>query len=240
MEYLREFYGSLSNRRKAILWVCLFFVLLSVVRIVAWVSKGGVPGPRQFTKKLASESIEEKKFAIYEVGRLGIKSAVPSLVKIVKEDPRPDIKRAAAASLGKIDKQQLVALLNETPKDVKYTVMETLIKLDRNNISYLMEKFNGEDAETKMLILSYVNLVTDNNYRDKLMSVSEDTQEDTAIRMEALRMTGKYQLDPATESRLWNLYYNDPDRNIKDLSYALIKEGKKAVNQTPAGPVIAR
>ena len=224
---IKEFYKGLPNRKKVILWVCLFFVLFSIIRITVWVSKGGVPGPRQFTKKLASESVEEKKFAIYEVGRLGIKSAVPMLIKIIKEDTRIDIKRAAATSLGKIDKEQLLALLDGTPKDVKYIVMETLIKLDRGNISYLIERFEKEDTETKMLILSYVDRVTDPAFKDKMLSISEDTQEDTNIRMEALRIVGKYQLDPATESRLWNLYYNDPEDRIKSLAYTLIKEGKK-------------
>lgn len=227
MGYLKEFYGSLSSRRKIVLWVSLFFVVFSILRIAVWVGKGGVPGPREFVKKLASDSAEEKKFAIYEVGRLGMKSAVPQLVKIIKEDARPDIRIAAATSLGKIDRERLIALLDDTQKDVKQTVMETLVKLDRNNVSYLMERFSGEDTETKMLILSYVGLVTDAAYRDKLLPVGENTQENKAVRMKALRMTGKYPMDEGTESRLWNLYYNDADREIKKLAYALIKEGKK-------------
>lgn len=235
MEYLKEFYGSLSNRRKILLWICVFFIFLSIVKITAWASKGGVPGPREFTKKLASESIEEKKFAIYEVGRLGVKAAVPSLVRIVKEDARPDIKRAAATSLGKVDKEQLLSLLDGTPKNVKYTVMETLIKLDRDNVSQLMERFDREDAETKMFILSYIDTVTDPAYRDRMLSVGEDASQETAIRIQALRMTGKYQLDSATESRLWNIYYNDNNRDIKNLAYTLIKEGrKKTANQATA------
>lgn len=227
MEYLKEFYGNLSDKKKIVLWVSLFFILFSIIRLTVWAGKGGVPGPRDFAKKLASNSPEEKKFAIYEVSRLGMKSAVPSLVKIIKEDAEPEIKRAAAASLGKIDREQLIALLDETQKDIKYTVMEALIKVDRGNVSHLMERFSKEDAETKMLIFSYVDSVTDILYRDKMMSIGENTEEDVKIRAEALRMTAKYEMDSGTETRLWNLYYNDPEDEIKKLAYNLIKEGKK-------------
>ncbi len=224
MEHLKDFYSKLSNKKKIVFWVSLFFILFSIIRVIGWqAGKGGVPGPRDYIKKLASGSPEVRKFAMYEVGRLELKSAVPHLIKIVKEDADLSMKRTAATSLGRIDKEQLVALLNETGKDIKYIAMEVLIRLDKENISLIMERFPEEDSETKAKILSYVGSAGI-EYKDTLLNIAEDTKEDVQIRETALQIVGKYDIDAETESRLWNLYYNDQEDKIKEIAYSLIKE----------------
>ncbi len=228
MEHLREFYANLSDRKKIVLWVSVFFVLFSVIRITVWqTTKGGVPGPKYFAKKLASDSPEEKKFAIYEVGRLGMKSAVPSLATIIKENSDPEIKRAAAASLGKIDSDRLIALLDETKGNEKHAVMETLIKLDRKNMYLLLERFPAEDSETKKTILSFADYLSDPGHSDKILEMAENTSEDVSVRKELLGMMAGRQIDSRMETRLWNLYYHDPEDEIKKLAYTLIKEARK-------------
>jgi hypothetical protein len=223
MNSLKEFYNRLSAKKKIVLWVSLFFILFSIVRIIVWQAGGGTPGPRDYVKKLASDSPEVKKFAIYEVGRLKLDSAVSPLIKILKEDADPSMKRAAATSLGKINIEQLVALLCETDKNIKYTVMEILIRLDRTNVSYLMERFPEEDTETKIEMLSYVDSTSGIENKDTLLGITEDTKEDVQVRATALQMLGKYDIDADTESRLWNLYYNDPEDRIKEIAYRLVK-----------------
>jgi len=226
MNPLKEFYNKLSDKKKIVLWVSLFFVLFSIIRIIVWQAGGGTPGPREYVKKLASDSPEVKKFAIYEVGRRGLQTAVTPLIKIVREDPDPEVKRAAAASLGKIDIEQLAALLGETQKSVKYTVMETLIKLDKANISYILERFPEEDTETKIEMLSYIDSISSTENKNTLLRITEDAKEDVQIRVTALQMLGKYDIDADTESRLWNLYYNAPEEKIKETADSLIKGGK--------------
>jgi len=223
MNSLKGFYSRLSDKKKIVLWVSLFFVLFSIVRIIVWQAGGGTPGPREYIKKLASDSPEVKKFAIYEVGRRGLQTAVTPLIKIVREDPDPEVKRAAAASLGKIDIEQLAALLGETQKNVKSTVMETLIKIDKANISYILERFPEENTEIKIEMLSYIDKISGTEYGDTLLRIAEDTKEDVQVRVKALQMLGKYDIDAETESRLWNLYYNDPEANIKEIADSLIK-----------------
>jgi len=227
MEKIRTFYRGLSRQRRIVFWVCLFAVFFSIVRISVWqVRKGSHPGPRQYVKKLASSNPEEKKFAIYEVGRRGLKSAIPYLEKIVREDPSPEMKRAACWSMGKIDRDKLISLLDGTPKEVKYTVMEALIKLDKGNVSILMDRFSSEEEDAKLVILAYADLHGGETIPARVMETGEDTDEILKVRMAALEIAAKHAAGTDIESRLWNLYYNDKDEEIKKFSYVLIKQLK--------------
>jgi len=228
MEKVKRFYRGLSPKRKMVFWVCIGIVSLSIIRIAVWqATKGVSTSPKQSLKKLYSQDPSEKKFAIYELGRTGIKQSLPELEKILREDSAPDIKRAAAWSIGKIDKEKLVSLLDSTEKETKDIVMEALLKLDRNNIYTILKRFPAEDNETKVKILTYAEKLKDRNVYKEVLKIGEAKEETIPVRKEALQIAAKNLPFPDIESTLWNLYYNDPEKEIKEFSYTLIKELQK-------------
>ncbi len=229
MEKIRKFYGGLSRQRRTILWICLAVVFISIVRLAVWQSrKGGLPGSKSYIKKLASDSPEEKKFAIYEVGRREMKPALPALEEILTEDSSDEMKRAACWSIGKIDLNRLLSLLGSSPKEVKYIIMETLMKLDRNNVSVLMDIFSSEEEDVKLKILDYAaGSAAGEAVYGRIMGIAEDKRESLKVRTAALETAVKHASGADMESRLWNIYYNDSDEEMKQFSHALIKELKE-------------
>ncbi|HOL21483.1 MAG TPA: HEAT repeat domain-containing protein [bacterium] len=224
MEKIKKFYKGLSKQRKIVFWVCICIVSLSIIRIVVWqATKGVSTSPRQYLKKLYSQDPDEKKFAIYELGRRGLKQALPELEKILKEDSSPDIKRAAAWSIGKIDKEKLVLLLDSTENETKDIVMEALLKLGRDNISILLKRFQSEDLATKFKILAYAEKTNDRDIYGEILKIGEDRQETIPVRKQALQIAAKNIPFSELEGTLWNLYYNDTEKEIKEFSYTLIK-----------------
>jgi len=228
MEKIRTFYRGLSRQRRIVFWVCLFVVFSSIVRVSVWqVRKGSHPGSREYVRKLASQNPNEKKFAIYEVGRRGLKSAIPSLEKIIKEDSSPEMKRAAAWGIGKIDRDKLVSLLDSAQKEVKHIIMETLMKLDRGNVSVLMDRFSSEEEGVKLEILAFADSSGREDIPARMVEIGEDTGETLKVRMAALEVAARHMAVTDIESRLWNLYYNDKNEEMKKFSYDLIKRLKE-------------
>jgi len=225
MEKIRKFYGELSKQKKTIGWICLAVFFISVIRLAVWqAGKGGLPGPKSYIKKLASKSPEEKKFAMYEVGRREMKTALPALEKILTEDPSEDMKRAACWSIGKIDINRLTSLLGGSQKEVKYIIMESLIKLDKGNVSILMDRFSSEDEESKLKILAYADAAGDEAAAGRMMEIAEDKQEYPAVRKAALETAIKNSSGTDIESRLWNIYYNDPNDEMKQFAREMLKK----------------
>ncbi|MGC8804453.1 MAG: HEAT repeat domain-containing protein, partial [Candidatus Ratteibacteria bacterium] len=125
------------------------------------------------------------------------------------------VKRIAAWSLGRIDVNRLVKLLDSKDTEIKDIAMEALIKLDRNNVSYMMERFNNENTETKKKILSIVELLKKPDFNENLMEIAENKDENKEVRFQALNIlkdTGTIEL----EGRLNAIYYNDPDMEMKE------------------------
>jgi len=58
------------------------------------------------------------------------------------------------------------------------------------------------------------------------MDIAEDTEEEKKVRKKALENLKKI-ATKEIESRLWNLYYNDEDKEIKEISYQVIQEIRK-------------
>jgi len=227
MDKLKKFYNGLSKQRKIVFWVCIGIFVISVTRISVWyATKGSSPRPGYYIKKLSSEDPSEKKFAIYEVGRSGLKQALPELEKILKEDTAPDIKRAAAWSIGNVDKEKMISLLGTTEKETKDIVMEALLKLDRNNIYILLKRFPSEDVATKYKILSWAEKSKDRGVYNEILKIGKEKTESPVIRKEALQIAAKNIPFSELESTLWNLYYNDTEKEMREFSYTLIKELK--------------
>ena len=228
MEKVKRFYRGLSPKRKMVFWVCIGIVSISVIRIGVWqATKGVSTNPRQYLKKLYSQEPSERKLAMYMLGISGIKQSLPELEKILKEDRAPDIKRTAAWSIGKLNMEKLISLFDSTEKGTKDIVMETLLNLDKNNIYTLLKKFPAEDMDTKVKILTYAEKSKDKNVYKEVLKIGEAKEEAIPIRKEALEIAAKNIPFSDIESTLWNLYYNDPEQEIKEFSYTLIKELKE-------------
>lgn len=225
---IKRFYEGLSKKRKIIFWVCIGVLFISIVRISIWqATKGVSTSPRQYIKNLYSDNPEEKKVAIYEVGRMSLKRAIPDLEKILIGDEPPDVKRTAAWSIGRIEIEKLISLLDSTKGDTKEIVMETLLKLDRKNIHLLLDRFTSEDEETKLKILKFAEKSKDRDIYLKLLKMGEQKEEKISIRKQALQIAVQNLSFADTESTLWNIYYNDPEKEMKEFSYGLIKGAKE-------------
>ncbi|MCM8828876.1 MAG: hypothetical protein NC902_06290, partial [Candidatus Omnitrophica bacterium] len=121
----------------------------------------------------------------------------------------------AAWSLGNIDIDRLVKFLDSQDGEIRNIAMEALIKLDRNNVSYMMDRFSGEDIETKKKILGIVDSLRKQQFNDNLMEIAENQQENMEIRtmaLDVLKHTGTMEL----EGRLNAIFYNDPEMQIKE------------------------
>ncbi|MCM8829516.1 MAG: HEAT repeat domain-containing protein [Candidatus Omnitrophica bacterium] len=228
MEKIKRFYSGLSKKMKVIFWTCIGVFCLSIIRISVWYATKGVStGPRYYLKKLYSQDPEEKKFAIYEVGRIGLKQSLPELEKILRQEVSSDIKRAACWSIGRIDKEKLVSLLDSTEKDTKDIVMEALLKLDRKNISILLDRFSTEDEETKFKLIAWAEKLKDRDVYLKLLKIGEQKEELLTVRKHSLDIATKNLPFTETESILWNIYYNDPEKEMKEFAHRLIKQLKE-------------
>lgn len=220
---IKDIWENTEGRKRIFIVACTAIILLSLIRFSVWFArKHRSSGPSVYLKQLESKNTEEKKYAIYTLGQTGVVSAIPELEKILKEDPNLDIKRVAAWSLGTLDKNKLLALVDCPDKDVKYIVMETLMKMDKGNIEYLVKKFSEQDEDIKQKILSYIEYAAPHSYQEQLIEIAEKTQEPLGIRKKSLEMLKTRDIQEI-ENRLWNLYYNDPNDEIKKTVYETIR-----------------
>ena len=220
---IKDIWENTEGRKKIFIVACTAIILLSIIRFSVWFArKHRSSGPSVYLKQLESKNTEEKKYAIYTLGQTGVVSAIPELEKILKEDPNLDIKRVAAWGMATLDKNKLLALVDCPDKDVKYIVMETLMKIDKGNIEYLVKKFSEQDEDIKQKILSYIESAAPHSYQKQLIEIAENTQEPLGIRKKSLEMLKTRDIQEI-ENRLWNLYYNDPNDEIKKTAYETIQ-----------------
>ncbi|OQB74544.1 MAG: hypothetical protein BWX89_00486 [candidate division TA06 bacterium ADurb.Bin131] len=220
MERIKNFYRNLNKTNRIIFWITFAVILFSVFSIVKTIYRTTTsknPQVETYLKQIKSKDAEKRQVGVYMAGLYRIKEMVDTLEDVIKTDPDSKVRKVAAWSLGRIDINRLVKLLDSQDKDVKEITMETLIKLDKNNVTYLMERFKNEDTETKKKILDYVQKVKNPMFNDKIMEIAENTNEDVGIRTMAfniLKDTGTSEL----EGRLNSIYYNDPSSEMKELA----------------------
>ena len=224
MENIKEFYVNLPKEKKIIFWIAVAFILLSILRVTFWCSKKKkIPTSKTFIRQMKSQNKNTKMVGIYGVGKMHIKEALPLLEEIFEKDPDPQIKRVSAWSIGKINIDELVKYLDSDNEMIRDITIETLLKLDRKNLVYIINRFDNFNTGEKIKVLSYL---TDKKYEGKLMDIAEDTEEEKKVRKKALENLKKI-ATKEIESRLWNLYYNDEDKEIKEISYQVIQEIRK-------------
>jgi HEAT repeat protein len=228
-EKILEYLKKVEEYKVVFIWVCALIIVLSILRFSLWATrKNRSQSTKGYIKQLSSKNVEEKKESLYSLGQKNVKQSIPYIEKVLEEDTDVGVKRVAAWSLGSIDKDKLISFLDSKDKDVKDVVMETLIKLDKENVRYMLKKFSSEDVSTKRKILSYVSSADTATYVEELMSIVEKKDELPEIRRESLNMIKLGDIQKI-EDRLWNLYYNDEDEEVKRISYEII-QGKRKNN----------
>jgi len=229
MEKIVKFYRGLDKKKRITLWICVGVILLTILRVSIWSAKKSKnPTPKTFIKQLKSPNKNEKIYGIYNVGNLKIKEVLPEVEKIFQQDPDEEIKRVCAWSIGQIDFNKLLTYLDSSDKKIKEITFETIIKIDKKNIDHLINRFDKEDKETKLKILSYMKSP---DYQDKLLKIVENTEEDTDIRKEALKIIKEKGKFEEIETQLWALYYNEQNDEMKNYIYQTIKEMQKGVKK---------
>ncbi len=221
---LIEFYKGLNEKKKIIFWVAISIIFLSILRVSVWkVRTKKTPTIKKIFKQIYLPDKKKKIEGIYAIGKLKKEKYLPEIEKIFKRTTDPDVKRVSAWAIGVIDINKLKSYLESQNKEEKEVVIETLLKIDKNNIDFLVDRFSKEDKDTKLYIMDFMEK---EKYADKLMYISEDKDEEKEIREKALSMLekiGRSEYEP----RLWNLYYNDTDKDIQKAAYKTIKAIEK-------------
>jgi len=219
-----EFYKGLDKGKKIIFWVAVAFIFLSILKVSLWkVKSKKIPTEKKIFKQIYLPDKKKKIEGIYTIGKLKKERYLSEIEKIFKNTTDPEIKRVSAWAIGEIDINKLKSYLDSQNKKDKRIIIETLLKIDKNNIEFLLDRFSQEDLNTKLYIMDFMEK---EKYADKLMDIAEDTDEERVIREKALNMlekVGKIEY----ESRLWNLYYNDPDQDIQNIAYKTLKKIEK-------------
>jgi len=225
VEKIVEFYRNLNKQKRIILWVCIGIIFLSILRIpISRAKNSRIPTAKTFIKQLKSENEKEKIDGIFSIGKLKIKEALPEIEDIFQKDPDPKVKRYCAWSIGQIDFNRLLTYLDSKDKTIKDITIETLLSIDKKNIEYLINRFEKEDTETKLKILSFMNSYV---YQDKLLKIMEDKNEEISVRKKALEIlkdVGKWE---EIEVSLRALYYEEENGEIRNLINEVIKEFQK-------------
>lgn len=234
MSKIINFYKGLSKQNRIIFWICVAVIVFSLFTIFRTVYRATVsknPEVENYIKQIKSKDPAQRETGVYTIGLYRKQEMVDSLETIIKQDPEIKVRRVAAWSLGRIDINRLVKLLDSNDKEIKEIAMGALIKLDKNNVSYMIERFGHEDIETKKKIIGIIESLKKPELNDKLMEIAENQQENTEIRIAALNVlkeTGTMEL----EGRLNTIFYNDPDTQMKEaakqtLDFIKGKEEKK-------------
>jgi len=218
MKKIKVFYRGLSQKNRIIFWVCFAVILLSLFAIGRTIYRATTsknPTIENYMKQIRSKDPAQRETGVYTVGLYRVKEMADTLENMIRQDPEIKVKKVAAWSLGRIDINRLVKLLDSQNTDIKDIAMEALIKLDKNNVSYMMERFAKEDVETKKKILGVIDTLKKPDFNGSLIEVAENKDENAEIRLQALSIlkdTGTMEL----EGRLNNIYYNDPATEMKE------------------------
>lgn len=221
---ITEFYKGLDKTKKIIFWIAIGIIFLSVLNVFIWKAKiKKLPTEKKIFKQIYLPDKKKKIEGIYAIGKLKKEKYLPEIEKIFESTDDPEIKRVSAWAIGKIDINKLKGYLDSQNKKDKRLIIETLLKIDKNNIDFLVDRFSEEDKDTKLYIMSFMEK---EKYADKLMDIAEDTDQQQDVRIKALdilKKVGKSEFEP----RLWNLYYNDSDEVVQREAYKTIKEIEK-------------
>jgi hypothetical protein len=210
-------YRKLNKQQRIILFVCVGIIFLTVVRIGVWkASKNPRISPRGYVRNLRSPESKTRLEAIQMVGTMRIVSAIPKLEALILSDPDESVRLAAAWNLGILDKPKLLALLKTGDTKTRLLVMETLVKFGKENLSHIEDLMDDSHNEIRLAALSAL-ANAGSQYGEKILQYAEDTEQESSFRVAcllALQRAG----GPEMVTRLFTIYYNDPDPEIKKIA----------------------
>lgn len=225
MDKIIVFYKNLNKQKRITFWICIGIIFLTILRVSIWsAKKDKTPTTKTFIKQIKSQNKNEKIYGIYNVGNLKIKDALPEVEDVFQKENDEEIKRVCAWSIGQIDFNKLLTYLDSSDKKIKEITFETILKIDKKNIDYLINRFDKEDIETKFKILDYMNSP---EYQDKLLKIVENDKEEVNVRKKALDILKEKGKTEEIETPLWALYYNEQNDEMKNYVYQIIKEIQK-------------
>ncbi|HPP67194.1 MAG TPA: HEAT repeat domain-containing protein, partial [bacterium] len=140
MDKIKNFYNGLNKKNRIIFWITVVIILFSFFSIGKTIHRSTTsknPKIETYLKQIKSKDIKKREIGVYTVGLYKIKEMADTMENLIKNDPEDNIRRLAAWSLGRIDINRLINLLDSKDKDIKTIAMDALIKLDKNNVSYM-------------------------------------------------------------------------------------------------------
>ncbi|MBL8155686.1 MAG: HEAT repeat domain-containing protein [Anaerolineae bacterium] len=121
----------------------------------------------------------ERKLAIWALGELRERAAVPDLIDLL-QDSDADISAEAAVALGKIRDHnalpRLAHLIRIGSWKTRRTALESLIEYGSSGVEVLTELAQSEDTETRLLALEVIGTVQEPQVTDILIRASADAQ----------------------------------------------------------------
>lgn len=235
----------LPRRKQIILIVSIIIIFLSLIQtIVRTTHRGDKVDTKKYLKELKVAEGEKRRDAILKVGLAGVKKAIPILENILENDPNFDIKKEAAFSLGRLDREKLLARLSSGSKEVKAAAVDGLMKLwllsqnqktnsavtqrsandpNEGNMDAVFDKFSTLDDTTKLEILRYID---DQKFEEKVVEIAENTKESFEVRKKSLETLQSIGTARVIE-RLSNLVQNDLNEELKKVAretYRVIEE----------------
>jgi len=223
MERFKQFYAALPDKRKILFWIAVGCFALAFLRLALWAAAPrGKPKAKAIIHQMKSDNAEERQQAFYIAGITGLTQAIPLIEQAMKSDPEHSVKRVAACSLGRLDKAKLISYLDGTDAAMKELSMESLLTLDRKNISILMEKFPSQDVQTKIKTLELLAAERNPDYVEPVLQRVETKDEKPEVRKACLSFLMAFATRDI-ESRLLNVSYNDEDPEIKTLAAYTVK-----------------
>jgi len=245
-EIFRDF-SDFSPKKRAVGFISIVIIFLCLLRVIVQSThRGDKVDTKKYLKELKVTEEEKRRDAILKVGLAGVKEAIPILENILENDPDFDIKKEAAFSLGRLDRERLFSKLSGGSKEVKAATVDGLMKLwllsqnrkvnsaaietERNindpnegNIDAIFDNFSTFDDATKLEILRYIN---DQKFEDKVVKIAENTGESFEVRKKSLEILQSIGTARIVE-RLSSLAQNDLNEELKKIAketYKVIME----------------
>lgn len=215
MEKIKKYFEGLNKKQRIIVYAAIAIIVLMVLRVAVWkATQKNIPTTRKYIRQIESKNKNQQLAAIFNLGRTNSKEALPGLEEVLLNDPDEHTKVVAAWSIGSIDKTKLVELLKTDNRQVKLIVMDTLIKMGRENLEYIFGMLHDTDTAVRTAALGYIENFGGTGYNEKLLALAEKTDENLQLRLACLSVLQKTGT-PDLEPRFSNLYYNDKNDEIK-------------------------
>jgi HEAT repeat protein len=227
MEKIKSFFRKLNKRQRILAYVAIGLAVITFLHLFIWnITRSNLPTQRALLKQIKTGNKYEKIAAIYGLGTTNNKRLIPVFVKILMTDTEPEVKATSAWAIGNTDKNKLIELLQTDNVDVKLIVMDTLVKMGKENIDDIVQQLDDKNLSVKTYVIGCMEKYPDPKYNEKILSVAQNPSEDINIRLgclDILKTTGTSSM----ESELSALSSNDSNEGIRNKAKEVVEEIRK-------------